>query len=134
MAVVALPRSFGLLAGANLAAQSAEQLSLAATPIVAVLLLGAGPGEVGVLATAQTIPFLLLSIPFGLLADRSPRRALMVAAELLRALALLKDLRWQWQLSAAPGYTASRSGEVLSLRQVLPWWDFARCKPSGHST
>jgi predicted MFS family arabinose efflux permease len=89
MAVVALPRSFGLLAGANLAAQSAEQLSLAATPIVAVLLLGAGPGEVGVLATAQTIPFLLLSIPFGLLADRSPRRALMVAAELLRALALL---------------------------------------------
>ena len=86
---VVLPRSFGFLAGANLAAQSAEQLSLAATPIVAVLLLGAGPGEVGLLATAQTIPFLLLSIPFGLLADRRPRRTLMVGAELLRALALL---------------------------------------------
>lgn len=43
-------------------------------------------------------------------------------------LALLKDPRWQQQLSAAPGYTASRSGEVLSLRRVLPWWDFARQK------
>ena len=72
MALASPHRSFSYLAGANLAAQSAEQLSLAATPIVAVLLLGAGAGEVGMLATAQTIPFLLLSIPFGLLADRSP--------------------------------------------------------------
>lgn len=89
MALASPHRSFSYLAGANLAAQSAEQLSLAATPIVAVLLLGAGAGEVGMLATAQTIPFLLLSIPFGLLADRSPRRRLMVAAEVLRALAML---------------------------------------------
>ena len=85
----ALPRSFTGLAWSNLAAQSAEQLSLAATPIVAVLALGAGPGEVGVLATAQTLPFLLLSIPFGLLADRTSRRRLMVWAETLRMLALL---------------------------------------------
>ena len=35
-----LPRAFNHLAGANLAAQSAEQLSLAAVPIVAVLALG----------------------------------------------------------------------------------------------
>ena len=38
-----LPKSFAVLAGANLAAQSAEQISLAAVPIVAVLLLQAGP-------------------------------------------------------------------------------------------
>ena len=61
-----LPRPFIGLAWANLAVQSAEQLSLAATPIVAVLLLGAGPGEVGLLGTAQTLPFLLLSIPLGI--------------------------------------------------------------------
>ena len=84
-----LPRSFASLAWANLAAQSAEQLSLAAVPIVAVLLLGAGPGQVGALATAQSLPFLLLSIPLGLLADRYSRRGLMVWAEVLRALALL---------------------------------------------
>ena len=85
----ALPRPFIRLAWSNLAAQSAEQLSLAATPIVAVLALDAGAGQVGLLATAQTLPFLLLSIPLGLLADRTSRRRLMVWAELLRLLALL---------------------------------------------
>ena len=84
-----LPSSFSALAWANLGAQSAEQLCLAAVPIVAVLLLGAGPGQVGALATAQSLPFLLLSIPLGLLADRYSRRGLMVWAEVLRALALL---------------------------------------------
>ncbi|WP_296921221.1 MFS transporter [Polaromonas sp.] len=76
------------LTRANLAAQSAEQLSLAAVPIVAVLLLDAGPGDIGLLAAAQTLPFLLLSIPLGLLADRGSRRRLMAGAEALRALAL----------------------------------------------
>jgi hypothetical protein len=70
----ALPRPFVRLAWANLAAQSAEQLSLAAVPIVAVLALGAGAGEIGALGVAQTLPYLLLSIPFGLLADRTSRR------------------------------------------------------------
>ena len=64
-----LPRSFNALAGANLAAQSAEQVSLAAAPIVAVLMLGAGPGQIGLLNTAQSLPFLLLSIPLGLLSE-----------------------------------------------------------------
>jgi predicted MFS family arabinose efflux permease len=77
------------LVASNLAAQSAEQLSLAAVPIVAVLALGAGPGEIGALATAQTLPFLLLALPFGLWADRSSRRWLMVGCELLRGLSLL---------------------------------------------
>ncbi|MGB7192523.1 MAG: MFS transporter, partial [Collimonas pratensis] len=85
----ALPRSLVALTWSNLAAQSAEQLSLAATPIMAVLLLGAGPGEIGTLAAVQSLPFLLLSIPFGLLADRTSRKRLMVTAEALRMLALL---------------------------------------------
>ena len=81
--------AFVRLAWSNLAAQSAEQISLAAVPIVAVLLLGAGPGQIGALSTVQTLPFLLLAIPFGLLADRTSRRRLMVGAEALRALSLL---------------------------------------------
>ena len=58
-------------------------------PLVAVLARGAGPGEIGALATAQTLPFLLLSIPIGLLADRVSKRRPMVAAEALRTLALV---------------------------------------------
>jgi predicted MFS family arabinose efflux permease len=83
-----LPPAFTHLAGANLAAQAAEQVSLAAVPMVAVLALQAGPGQIGLLHMLQSLPFLLLAIPLGLLADRQSRRRLMLAAELLRALAL----------------------------------------------
>ncbi|MBC7437995.1 MAG: MFS transporter [Bdellovibrionales bacterium] len=84
-----LPRSFFPLAAANLAAQSAEQLSLAAVPIVAVLTLGSGAGEIGTLAMVQTLPFLLLSIPLGLVADRTSRKWLMIFSEVLRTGSLL---------------------------------------------
>ena len=82
------PPAFQRLASANLAAQSAEQIALAAAPIVAVLMLGAGAGETGVLAFAQSLPFLLLAFPAGVLADRTSRRRLMMAAEALRALTM----------------------------------------------
>lgn len=84
-----LPPAFRTLAWSNLAAQSAEQLSLAAAPLVAVLTLAAGPGEIGTLTAFQTLPFLLLSMPLGVLADRLPRRRLMLWSETLRCLALL---------------------------------------------
>ncbi len=80
---------FRRLAWSNLSAQSAEQMALAAAPIIAVLALGAGAAETGLLSAAQSLPFLILSLPAGVLADRMRRRRLMVAAELLRALALL---------------------------------------------
>ncbi|MBZ6077477.1 MFS transporter [Microvirga puerhi] len=84
-----LPSSFRALAWSNVAAQSAEQIGLAAAPLIAVLALGAGPGETGMLAAVQTLPFLLLSFPAGIMADRMPRRILMAAAEAFRAVALL---------------------------------------------
>src|SRR6188472_2967090 len=83
-----LPPAFNRLAWSNLAAQSAEQVGLAAAPIVAVLAFGAGAGETGFLQTAQTLPFLLLAIPAGVLADRMSRRRLMACAEALRAASL----------------------------------------------
>ena len=87
-----LPRTFNRLAWSNLAAQSAEQVALAAAPIVAVLLLGAGEAETGLLQTALTLPFVLFAIPAGLLADRTSRRWLMAGSEALRATALFAVL------------------------------------------
>jgi predicted MFS family arabinose efflux permease len=87
-----LPPTFNRLAWSNLAAQSAEQVALAAAPIVAVLLLGAGEGATGALQTALTLPFVLFALPAGLLADRLSRRWLMAGAEALRAFALLAIL------------------------------------------
>ncbi len=83
-----LPRGFNRLAWSNLAAQSAEQVGLAAAPIVAVLALGAGAAETGLLQTAQTLPYLLFAIPAGVLADRMSRRQFMACAEAVRALSL----------------------------------------------
>lgn len=105
-----LPAAFSRLAWSNLAAQSAEQIGLAAAPIVAVLALGAGAGATGLLQTAQTLPFLLLAIPAGVLADRVSRRGLMTAAEALRVLSLLAILALAlaglltWKLLALLGF------------------------------
>src|ERR1700737_2451747 len=83
-----LPATFNRLAWSNLTAQSAEQIALAAAPIVAVVLRGGGEGQTGLLQTALTLPFILFAIPAGLLADRFSRRFLMAGAEALRAAAL----------------------------------------------
>lgn len=91
-----LPAGFNRLAWSNLAAQSAEQIALAAAPIVAVLVLGVGEGQTGLLQTALTLPFVLFAIPAGLLADRMPRGMLMAGAEALRAAALLATLVLIW--------------------------------------
>lgn len=84
-----LSAAFRRLAWSNLAAQSAEQVGLAATPIVAVLAFGAGEAATGALQTAQTLPFLLASIPAGILVDRMSRARLLAGAEALRVLSLM---------------------------------------------
>ena len=43
-------------------------------------------------------------------------------------LQLLQTPAWQSAIAQIPGYSSIHSGEVLSLRRVLPWWDFARKK------
>ena len=83
-----LPVTFNRLAWSNLSAQSAEQIALAAAPIVAVLMLGVAEGETGLLQTALTLPFVLFAIPAGLLTDRISRRKLMAGSEALRAASL----------------------------------------------
>jgi len=91
-----LPPTFNRLAWSNLSAQSAEQIALAASPIVAVLVLGVGEGRTGLLQTALTLPFVLFAIPAGLLTDRISRRILMAGAEALRAVALGMILLLIW--------------------------------------
>jgi predicted MFS family arabinose efflux permease len=81
--------AFPRLAWANLCAHCADQLALAAAPLLAVIVFGAGVGVTGLLQTAQLLPYLAFAIPLGVLADRMRKARLMAAAELLRAVALL---------------------------------------------
>jgi MFS family permease len=59
-----------------------------ALPTAAIQLLGAGPVEVGALAALQSLPFPLLGIPSGVLADRLPRRPVMIICDVGRLVAL----------------------------------------------
>ena len=70
----------------NLSAQCSEQIALAASPIVVVVVLNGGAVETGWVQLIQTLPFLLLSLPMGVLADRYSRKRLMIASEMLRAI------------------------------------------------
>ncbi|MEV8378879.1 MFS transporter [Kribbella sp. NPDC056861] len=55
-----------------------------ALPLLALVTLAASPGELGLLRAAQFLPFLLATLPIGLLVDRSRRRPLMIGADLGR--------------------------------------------------
>lgn len=51
--------------------------------------------------------------------DQAPMRALRE---------VLAQAPWQARLAALPGYQPAHSGEVLSLSEQLPWWQFTRAK------
>lgn len=105
--------SLKILAWSNLAAQCAEQVAVAAAPIVVVLAMGGGARETGLIQAMQTLPFLLLAIPLGLFADRYSRKRLMLCAEAIRAAAFLATvmlLQWgllTWPLLALLGLLAA---------------------------
>lgn len=66
-----------------------DQITAIALPLVAVLLLGAGPAEMGYLVACAWLPYLLFAIPAGAWVDRrTSRRRVMVAADAGRALLL----------------------------------------------
>jgi putative molybdopterin biosynthesis protein len=56
-------------------------------------------------------------------------RAALDHPQVRTLLELLRSPAWQQQLNALPGYAADRSGEVLSLNRVLPWWRYRKPKP-----
>lgn len=68
--------------------QIGSQVTTVALPLVAVTVLGAGPGEMGLLNAAGYLPALLLTLLAGVWADRSRRRPLMVGADLGRAVVI----------------------------------------------
>src|SRR5438094_173777 len=67
-----------------------DQVSLIAIPLVALLLLHAGPAQMGYLVAAAWLPSLLFALHAGAWVDRlGRRRQLMIAADVLRAALLL---------------------------------------------
>ncbi|WP_431284069.1 MFS transporter [Humitalea sp. 24SJ18S-53] len=73
-------RPFTALFAANTGAHAADQLALAALPLTAALVFGAGPGMIGALVAAQGSAWLICSLPAGVLVDRASRRGLLLGA------------------------------------------------------
>ncbi|MET7804798.1 MFS transporter [Micromonospora chersina] len=93
------PRPFRYVYAAHLADSLGFQVGYLAVPVLAVSVLAATPGQVGLLAALGTAAFLLVGLPAGVWVDRSPRRTVMVAAGLARA-ALYASIPLAWWADA----------------------------------
>jgi MFS family permease len=72
-----------LWAGSAVSTFGSEVAELA-VPLLAIGVLAATPGELGALRTAQFLPFLLATLPLGMLVDRRRRLPLMIGADVGR--------------------------------------------------
>ncbi|WP_419993526.1 MFS transporter [Streptomyces boninensis] len=98
-------RPFRTLFAATALSHAGSNIGYVAVPLLAVLALDAGPGQVGALAALSTAAFLLIGLPAGAWVDRLPGRRVLVAADAARAL-LLASIPVAWWL------------DVLSLPQL----------------
>ena len=86
--VLARDPGFLRLWAAETVSHLGSNITAFALPIVAIRLLDAGPFEVAILNLADFLPFLLIGLAAGAIVDRLPRRAVLVAGDLGRALLL----------------------------------------------
>ncbi|PZF96502.1 MFS transporter, partial [Micromonospora deserti] len=82
-------RDFGLLWGGQTVAELGTRISSVVVPLLAAGALGASVFQVSLLTFLAWLPYLLFSLPAGILADRVDQRRLMIACDLGRAALLL---------------------------------------------
>jgi predicted MFS family arabinose efflux permease len=82
-------RDFRRLMAAFAVSSVGTKVAREAVPLTAVLVLQAGPGALSLLGVAATLPVLVLGLFAGVWVDRRRRRPLMIAADLLRFLAVV---------------------------------------------
>ncbi|MER6026578.1 MFS transporter [Streptomyces sp. NPDC001851] len=80
---------FGLLFAATALGQLGDRILFLALPLVAIVALHADAFQVGLLTALTTAGSLLVGLPAGAWVDRTRKRAVMVAADLARALVLM---------------------------------------------
>lgn len=81
-------RNFLTMWSGQALSQFGAQITELAIPVLAVLLLNATEWEVGVLTAANVAAFLVVGLPAGAWIDRMRKRHVMIAADLVRAVAL----------------------------------------------
>lgn len=79
-------RDFRFLLAGSATSLFGSEIAELAIPLLAIVTLSASAGELGALRTAQFLPFLLATLPLGLLVDRCERLPLLIGADLGRFL------------------------------------------------
>ncbi|MEV1174126.1 MFS transporter [Nonomuraea sp. NPDC049784] len=82
-------RDFVLLWSGQSASMLGSEVTLLALPLVAGVVLGASPFEMGVVAAARKLPVLFVSLPAGALADRWRKRPVMICTHLIAGTAMV---------------------------------------------
>ena len=137
MGVLGRSRDFRRFWAAHTVSACGDAITFVALPTVAILTLHASGLEVGALVASGGLAWGLFGIVAGVWTDRLPRRAVMVACDLLR-LALIASvpiaylLRWLtiWQLAAVAALAASATVFFLTastsyVPEILGPPDFA---------
>lgn len=124
-------RDFILLQGGQLLSSAGSESTAIAYPLLVLALTGS-PGKAGLVAFARLLPFALFGLPAGMAADRFDRRAVMIAADGVRALAvaglgaaILLGAVAFWQIPVvafveAAGTALFRPAAAGALRSVVP--------------
>src|SRR2546430_16366597 len=69
-------------------ARVGSQITVLALPLTAVLLLGAGATETGLLVAAQMLPSIVAGLFIGVWVDRLPRRPIMIWSDIASAIVI----------------------------------------------
>lgn len=81
-------RAFGLLWSGQTISTLGSHITDAGIPLIAILVLGAQPVQVGLLVAFSALPSLLFGLLIGVWVDRLARRPLMLLTDIMRALLL----------------------------------------------
>ncbi|MFF4768640.1 MFS transporter [Streptomyces sp. NPDC001255] len=119
-----LGRSFGWLWGAYAVSAYGTGVGFGAFPVLAVLVLDAGPGRVALLAAAGRAVGALLAVPLGPWVEFRRKRPVMVAADLVRCGALLS-------VPLAYGFGVLSFGQLLLVSVVTAAADIGFRAASG---
>jgi len=101
-------RDFRLHFAARLFSVLGAQCTYAAIPIVSLLLLP--PAQAALVTASSYLSTLVVGVPAGLLADRLPRRSIMIGAESVQAAAMLGLVLASASALAAAAGTAGGAG------------------------
>ncbi|GII62156.1 MFS transporter [Sphaerisporangium krabiense] len=102
------------------------QVTALALPLTAVISLHAGAEQTGALRFVQFIPFLFLSLLFGVWADRRRKRPLMITANVIRCvlIALVPVLAWLDALSMFGLYALALGIGVCTVLFDVCWMSY----------